>query len=563
MKNITNRIVYLIILLLSLGEVFAGDETIPDSLLTKDHVYEFTFSNQSKAKRIIDLMREREKAPEYMLDILEGDLYFNNGKYYLALGYYTRALDSDSVRLNNTDYMEQLHRMISCYDGLHDEVKRMHYVELLLQKAEECNSPEMKSIALFNLGKAIYYQEDKNRGYRYIDEAIDLMKHLDYKYKYDNLRYNYNTLLVMQQRDGLYEDALKTLDDLSKIIEESTEGEPFIEGLDSKERKTMLAHRAIILYRLGRSQEAEQAYQEWKTIGNNYDKDNYLIIPYLFDLKRYDDIIYLNTKREEFLRNQNDTINYYMRAVKRFLGKVYSAKGNYKKAATYFAELSVLTDSLKIREQKSAALEMATLHETHEKTIQIAKQNSELNNRRIINNLAICILVLLLLVIMLMLRNLMNVKRKNRAVIALIHEYQQREKQQERVLVEPVLGRLRENLEDDSEADDRQWIVFNEFRYQMEVLKMYRNPRLTRDEMVALLYTNKNMLISAIQEYTGMGYTEYVNSLRMKEALELLDDPTLTVEIISNRVGFGSTSTFNRQFKAKYDMSPNDYRKNL
>ncbi len=44
------------------------------------------------------------------------------------------------------------------------------------------------------------------------------MRQSDYKYKYDNLRYNYNSLFIMQQRDGDYEDALQTLDELEKLL---------------------------------------------------------------------------------------------------------------------------------------------------------------------------------------------------------------------------------------------------------------------------------------------------------------------------------------------------------
>ena len=544
---------------------WADDEVFPDSLLTKDHVYELTFSDQDKAKKIIDLMRKQKKEPVHVLDILEGDLCFNNGKYYLALGFYTRALNNASVRAVPMEYMEQIHRMISCYDCVHDEPKKMQYVNLLLRKAIENNCMEMKSIALFNLGKAIYYQEDKDRGYRYINEAINLMEKGNYKYKYDNLCYDYNTLLMMQQLDKRYKEALQTLEALNKLIGQETNGVPYIEGLNEQEHKTMLANRAIILYRLGRSKEAEQAYKQWKSIGTIHDKDNYLIIPYLFDLKRYDDLIFLNTARENFLRKQNDTINYHMRTIKRSLGKAYCEKGDYKKAADYFWSLTVLTDSLKIREQKSMALEMATLHDVHEKNIQIAEQENELRNRVIIFRATICVLVLSFIVIILILKYLQNTKRKNRAVIGLIREYQQREKQQKIMLPDLEQNVPEQNSDDEGEVtpDNRLRLVFDDFCYQMEIRKMYRDPQLTRDGMVAMLYTNKNLLINAIQEYTGMGYTDYVNSLRMQEALELLSDPTLTVETIATRVGFGSTSTFNRQFKAKYSMNPNDFRKNV
>lgn len=40
------------------------------------------------------------------------------------------------------------------------------------------------------MGKMVYYQKNKERGYELIEEAIRLMEEADYKYKFDNLRYN-------------------------------------------------------------------------------------------------------------------------------------------------------------------------------------------------------------------------------------------------------------------------------------------------------------------------------------------------------------------------------------
>lgn len=54
--------------------------------------------------------------------------------------------------------------------------------------------------------------------------------------------------------------------------------------------------------------------------------------------------------------------------IKRSLEKAYESKGNYAFAARYFEELSVLTDSLKVREQQSFALELATIYETYKQS---------------------------------------------------------------------------------------------------------------------------------------------------------------------------------------------------
>ena len=222
-------------------KVTVETEALPDSLLTDDYVYEYTFSDFDKAEQIMQELRKRKSLPDYKLDATEGDLYFNTGHYYRALKFYKRALENDSVRLDDHRQMEQIHRLISCYDCLHNETKKAQYVDMLMKKAEQCGNKEMQSVAMFNMGKMLYYQGTKDKGYDYMQRAADLMEQTDYKYKYDNLRYNYNTLLTFRERDHRDEEALRTLEALQRVVTEETGNETPMEGLDGKEKKAMYA----------------------------------------------------------------------------------------------------------------------------------------------------------------------------------------------------------------------------------------------------------------------------------------------------------------------------------
>ena len=102
-----------------------------------------------------------------------------------------------------------------------------------------------------------------------------------------------------------------------------------------------------------------------------YTKDDYLVIPYLMGQRRYDEAIRLCEPRERFLIEHGDTINYHMMSVKRTLGRAYEARGDFKRAAAYFEGLAVLTDSLKRREQLSAAMDLAIANDVHEKEQQL------------------------------------------------------------------------------------------------------------------------------------------------------------------------------------------------
>lgn len=95
---------------------------LPDSLLTVDHVYELIFTDPDMAQNIVMEMREREIEPETELDIVEGDILYNNDYFNKALVFYHKALEDDSLQGNPDEYLGVIHRLISCYDGLHDDI---------------------------------------------------------------------------------------------------------------------------------------------------------------------------------------------------------------------------------------------------------------------------------------------------------------------------------------------------------------------------------------------------------------------------------------------------------
>jgi AraC-like DNA-binding protein len=91
--------------------------------------------------------------------------------------------------------------------------------------------------------------------------------------------------------------------------------------------------------------------------------------------------------------------------------------------------------------------------------------------------------------------------------------------------------------------------------------KIYRNPTLNRDIMVERLGTNKNLFIEAFQHCFNMPLADYINELRLNDAITLLEQSDLSIEELSEKAGFGSDRTFRRQFQDKYNMSPQNYRK--
>lgn len=63
-------------------------------------------------------------------------------------------------------------------------------------------------------------------------------------------------------------------------------------------------------------------------------------------------------------------------------------------------------------------------------------------------------------------------------------------------------------------------------------------------------------------KYLGINYIEYVNTLRLEKAKEMLGNSKMNVSEVAERTGFESLSYFSKQFKKKYGVSPQDFRKN-
>lgn len=74
-----------------------------------------------------------------------------------------------------------------------------------------------------------------------------------------------------------------------------------------------------------------------------------------------------------------------------------------------------------------------------------------------------------------------------------------------------------------------------------------------------------NRSVSSFCKYfksrTRLTYISYLNSLRLEEAARLLKNSTKNVSEICFEVGFRNLSNFNRQFKERFGISPQEYKK--
>lgn len=85
--------------------------------------------------------------------------------------------------------------------------------------------------------------------------------------------------------------------------------------------------------------------------------------------------------------------------------------------------------------------------------------------------------------------------------------------------------------------------------------------QITLDTLSENFFISRYHLSRIFKETTGFSFTEYLNSVRVREAQILLKDEKEKIIDIAQKVGYGSISHFGRVFKATTGISPHEYRK--
>lgn len=554
----------------------ASSQALPDSVVTEDYVYHYMFSDTKKAEAIMEALRERKKLPDWELDYTEGDLWFNTGRYFRALKCYTRVLESDKAKRDNTLRMDMLHRMISCYDCIHNEARKAEYMERLLDVAKACGDKAMQAVALFNIGKSQYNQGSKEKGYRHMEEATRMMEESDHKNKYDNLRYHYNTLLVYYEKDRRGEDALRTLGELEKVATASTGQEKSVGGLDEKEQKAFYGHRTVVYNILGRDAEADESYRKFISLGKPTDRDNYLVMPYLFDRREYGEILRISRLREQMLRSQGDTVNYHMISILRQLGRAYRETGDYEAAAGYFERLATLRDSIKNREQQSAVLELAEVYESGEKDKTILRQQQQ-------TRILLAMVAIVLAVVAIVIAYNRKIRRRNASLVRAVRdnlackdEVQRKEEEcrTQKAQISALEKRI-EELEHTNESlshsflpqakeDDeiRKAEQLEQALYEIATRQLYLQPGITAKAIHELLQVPAALFGTFFEQQKGKKFMEYINELRMDHAAKLLIAyPNYTIDAVAKMCGIDSLQHFHRLFSDRFSITPSAFRK--
>lgn len=91
--------------------------------------------------------------------------------------------------------------------------------------------------------------------------------------------------------------------------------------------------------------------------------------------------------------------------------------------------------------------------------------------------------------------------------------------------------------------------------------KVFLNPKLTLTDLALKVGTNRTYMSNYINRVLNTTYFDFINSLRLEHATEMLISTNFTLEVIAEKSGFNSLSTFRRYFISVHKCSPTVYKR--
>jgi AraC-type DNA-binding domain-containing proteins len=478
-----------------------------------------------------------EEAMDYLLKRKTFLLYFRLYsiviKMYLLEGYYETAFLKISSMLEDSKKHNYVFGEICAFENMGEA----YYIEKNFQKALESYREVYSLLSTNNPEQFLFRMET---GLNIITSANKIG----------------DMHLVI-----IYCDSVRQLVeeyDQTKTSEYETFSSSYIKNL-------LYANLALAYVSVGRTNEAADAmnmaikYAEDDIMEDYLRMFNLLCSEYYYKKGEYRTALEYVEKNERLAASSTRESGGYEMLMK---SKILAAMGNYEGAYKIECDYRERTDSLYQKKLSQRISELHTIHQIEKLEFQAEQQQlKDINQRLYIIGLTV-IISLLACVILIVIYNLNKIKRKNRIL------YQRIQSQE---TLEEELNRKEEELNSKSTSDDK--TIDDEetdqlYLYLKKIMseeKVFTDPNLTRKNLATKLGTNERYLYETIKKHLDLGFSDYINLLRIDYAKEIMihNLNELSLEDIAMMSGFGTRQTFHRLFRDRYGLSPSEFSKLL
>ncbi len=279
-------------------------------------------------------------------------------------------------------------------------------------------------------------------------------------------------------------------------------------------------------------------------------------------LARFDQSGYGHSFSDEMVyRMGNDTVNDDYAVILRDRAIVARAKGHVAEAYDLMkrhANLAkVLSDSL----HASEAHDYAARYHAQEQELKIQEAETASRMKSIIIGVIVLLFIIASVISFYYRRQRQIISEKNRALVRMINGTPLVVPTDETEETEAPDEVSDSNEPEESETNSA---LFDTIDTAIRTEQLYSNVSLQRQDVCTRFCITRHTLNNLLAQHAGSSsFPQYINNIRMEEALPLLrDEPSMTIAAIAAAVGFTSAN-FREQFKRRYGVTPQEYRQSL
>lgn len=519
---------------------------IPDSLLSLRKAYRYNLVSPDTSLLILQTLRECNMAAEWEISAAEGDIYTNIRKYRRAVKCHEKALNDPAIADSTRQKMRLYRRLMDENDMLLEDEQVAYYIDKLSELADQCNDEAHLAMAQFTWGKYLHYHGDRQRGYEQCLKAIDCMKATNYHSKQLELRDFYIDLMRMYISDKRYNEALR----VTQLHEEAAKTVT-LPLADQRALRNVYGLRASLLAHMGRMNEADECYEQWKMTEGGNEVDDRYILDYLM-LSRHDrEAIDVLHHLREFLRAECDTVNYWMLD---FLNKdaiLHTRLGDFEMAARNSDEVSAISDSLRLRMSRK----------TMGSALYLIGEAKAIHKRNLLINWLVAALILLAIIMAIVIYYSHIIRKRNEKLRRVLNGLEAYRKMMMEQTEENVLPK--KSAEESALDESRRLFVEMDAKITRE--RPFTDPNFGHEELIKFTGVEKERFERMITLYTNVKNSmSYINSRRSEYGAQLIvDNPYDTLTSIATRCGFNTKAEFISAFKFAFGISPRDYRDSI
>jgi len=520
-------------------------------------------ADTTRAFCMLDSLYEKGELAEHTYYHTRARIYQGTVDRLLAIGEVRRAYETTYVQQHDTIRAQVLQWMTRLMLPVGNHEECINQAIEGIQLARQLNDPVMEADFMMIIGMSYYDMGDKPHAWERMDASMERVRTIDSKRLKNADRTKLATMALTvataHVNDQNMEGGIASCRTTLAVLDTASPPTPLSKGRGGSAdmlRGQAYAMMAGAFAKLSMRDSADHyAKLYWQTPYGQQNKGQRLKTYFKFS-GRYEEGLKVTEDHLARCREQADTINRQYVSLLHEAEDYNAAMGRYQEAYRNSRRAAILTDSLHARDMRLKAMEYAEKFESQEKDHVITVQQR--------GAVILCVVVgFTLVVLAILIFFIRRIQGKNRDLQNVISSLEQKQKIVEHFT--PVAPVQPQDQQDDSPATEADDLNFQEYLKMERIIneqKVFLNPMANIDTVMEQAGYSRRKSTQLIQQFAFTNTrVDYLNQKRVEYAAHLLlADRSLLSKDVGTRSGFYEDSTFRRNFKKYYGVTPAAYR---